>query len=316
MSVLAKDQYELLANRTARVIEENAELRKQNLQYSQKIDNQDKALLRLRRDRLLHLLREQDFLDLQQSVTLAKEMGCAYKKATRERNKHGYWFRVVTSAVDFNEAEITGETEDIRQRKIRRKKLRREITIKEFPTELYTPPVKTTNDANDADDEDHLLQDGTVATQKKVGKSKKRAAAGISSTTSPTKKLKGRAVLAGSVANHSQNRDEVSTSAAVVEQEPDQTANADTQLSPTHSLLEDTNNVVLPGAENATFPPMENAGERLLDTTPIIDLLNRSSLDSSMSSDCVQPKQRSKKTRKTTSLSSDPPTTRSVSTGK
>ena len=77
LSIPAKDQYELLANRTARVIEANEELRKQNLQFSQKIDDQDKALLRLRRDKLLHLLREQDFLDLKQSVTLAKEMGCA-----------------------------------------------------------------------------------------------------------------------------------------------------------------------------------------------------------------------------------------------
>ena len=117
LTVSAQDQDELLANRTARVIEANEELRKQNLQFSQKIDDQDEALLRLRRDRLLHLLREQDFLDLKQSVTLAKEMGCAYNKATRERNKNGYWFRVVTSAVDFNEADITGETVEIRLRK-------------------------------------------------------------------------------------------------------------------------------------------------------------------------------------------------------
>ena len=145
-------------------------------------------------------------------------------------------------------------------------------------------------------------------------KSKKRAAARTSSTTSPTKKLKGRAVLPGSVANHPQNRDEVSTSAAVVEQEPVQTVNVDEQTSPTRSLLEDANNLVLPGAENAAFPPMEDVAERLLDTTPTIDLFNGSSLDSSISSDCVQPKQRAKKSK--LSSSSDPPTTRSVSTGK
>ena len=209
--------FEVLAERSVRIAEENERLKVQNLQYSNEILTMQKTILRFREERVTHLLREQDFYDLQQKIVLSKEMGCAYKKANRLCKKFKFWHRVVTSAIEFNEADVVGFNEAVRQRKIRRKKLCRSITIAEFPRDLWTPPVPRTaiQVSSEGDDETNQndVEEASTRRPTTTPKKKGKGAANRPNGPSPTKRVTGRQNLTGSVANHSQ-RDVVNTAAA------------------------------------------------------------------------------------------------------
>ena len=76
---------EEMIQRSNRVERENDRLREENLEMLKRILILDRTLGKLREQRLVHLLKEQDFLDLKQEVKLWKEIGAANKKCSRTR---------------------------------------------------------------------------------------------------------------------------------------------------------------------------------------------------------------------------------------
>ena len=142
--------------RNNRLSDENDDLKAENLEMSKRLLILDRDVGKLREQRMVYLLKEQDFLDLEQEVKLRKEMGAANKKCSRTRHANRYLCRVISTPRNVEEEMITGLNDTIRARKIRRLKLQRNIEIAEYhhipwetPTDGDTDPSGETSNGGD-----------------------------------------------------------------------------------------------------------------------------------------------------------------------
>ena len=297
--------FEVLAERSVRIAEENERLKNQNLQYSNQILAMNETITRLREDRVTHLLREQDFYDLEQKILLSKEMGCAYKKANRMCKKNKYWCRVVATAIDFDETTITGFNDAIRQRKIHRKKLNRSIAIVEFPDEEWVPPPpKSAIQLSSEGDDEAQPVEGEATQRRPTTKPKRKKRKAAAGNTSPSKRVTGRQAMAGSIANFSQ----ASTSAATgtetsftapnpEERDPNPGAAVDEDLtSPIANLPAGT--IVVESATESGFPDMPAAFLENSATDPNweMQLDSQDSISTSSSVDLLTGRSKKRKT--------------------
>lgn len=117
---------------------------------------------------MVHLLKEQDFLDLEQEVKLKKEIGAANKKCSRMRHLLRHVCRVVVKARPFDEDLVLGINATIRARKIRRLKLQRNIEIAEFCNLRWTTP-------DESETTDPEATGGDKPTKKRKRRTKKKS---------------------------------------------------------------------------------------------------------------------------------------------
>ena len=131
---------EQMIARSNRLEVDNDSLRQENLDLSKRVLILDRTVGKLREQRMVHLLKEQDFLDLEQEVKLKKEIGAANKKCSRMRHLHRYVCKVIVRPRYFEEDLVMGMNDTIRARKIRRLKLQRNIEIEEYHHLRWTTP--------------------------------------------------------------------------------------------------------------------------------------------------------------------------------